>query len=104
MVRTHIVITRCTGRIMKFEPPTEQEVALYMAAHHYVDPQVAVNEAMKFIGFWESRDWSRGKEKMKSWKGSVATWVGNLPATSLTGQGRMNNMAKVDWLRGEVKK
>ena len=89
---------------MKFEPPTEHDVALYMAKRHYVEPQVAVKEAVKFIGFWDSRGWSRGKEKMKSWKGSVATWVGNIPASSLTGEGRMRMVAKDDHIREELKR
>jgi len=52
-----------------FIPPTEQEISDYCREKNYTH----VNPAA-FIGFYESVGWRVGKNKMQSWKGSVAGW------------------------------
>lgn len=85
-------------RKKRFKPPTELEVAKYMTEKG-VKPIVAVVEAAKFTGYWESMDWARKAGKMKSWKGSVATWIGNLNADKFTGKELLTRAAKADALR-----
>ena len=84
---------------MKFEPPEEQDVAEYMVLTHDVLPDVAVVQAKAFHGYWESRGWARGKEPMKSWKGSVATWVSRFTPDMLSGNGRLKWAARIEHLR-----
>ena len=78
--------------------PTEQEVAIRMADRG-LKPDLAVSEAVKFMGYWESKGWCRGTEPMRSWEGSVAQWVANADPSKLTGKEIMNRAAKADFLR-----
>jgi hypothetical protein len=88
----------------KFEPPTEKDVAMYMASHHYVKTSEAVVEAKKFMGYQEAHGWIVGKQKAKSWKGLVATWVGNLPPHKFTHQRSEEIRKKDEQLRRELNK
>ena len=54
----------------KFAPPEVREVAEY-----FVGKGSTVLEAQKFHGFYESKGWMVGKNKMKSWKGAVGGWI-----------------------------
>lgn len=51
-----------------FKKPTVSEIHLYIQEKSY-----NVN-ADTFFNFYESNGWKVGKNKMKSWKASVATW------------------------------
>ena len=84
----------------KMARPTEKEVALRMM-DLYVRTDVAVTESAKFMGYWESRDWARGAEPMRSWRGSVQSWVNNLDRGMFTGEGVMDRSAKIDQLKRE---
>ena len=53
---------------VRFTPPSLSEVEEYIQDKGYhVDAEA-------FIGFYESKNWMVGKNKMSSWKGSIATW------------------------------
>ena len=54
--------------IKKFKTPTIEEVQEYISHKNY-----NVN-ADTFFNFYESNGWMVGKNKMKSWKASVAVW------------------------------
>lgn len=57
-----------TKRTRRFEPPTVEQVAAYVAERRSgVDPQ-------KFVDFYESKGWMVGKNKMKDWKAAARTW------------------------------
>ena len=62
-------------------------------------PDAAAVEAKKFICWYEGRDWYTGKTKMKSWRGAVGFWCGNLSHDKLTGNGKLRHGAKADHLR-----
>lgn len=85
-------------KIERFEPPSELDVAKRMVERG-VQPQHAVIEAEKFVGFYESKDWHVGKSKMKSWRGAVATWVAGLDQRKMTGKMLLTRAAKADALR-----
>lgn len=52
----------------RFTPPTLSEVEEYIREKGYhIDAQT-------FIGFYESKNWMVGKNKMSSWHGAIATW------------------------------
>lgn len=54
--------------IKRFAPPTKAEVEEYCQEKGYgVD-------AERFIGFYESKGWYVGKNKMKDWKAAVRNW------------------------------
>jgi hypothetical protein len=54
-----------------FKPPTVDEVAAYVFEKNYnVDAET-------FVNFYESKGWLIGKNKMKNWRASVATWQKN---------------------------
>jgi len=82
----------------RFRPPSELEVARRMVERG-VKPQHAVIESEKFVGFYESKDWHVGKNKMKSWRGAVATWIAGMDQTKLTGQALLTRAAKAQALR-----
>ena len=55
----------------RFVPPTAQDVAAYCAEKGYnIDAEY-------FVLYYEARGWMLGKQKMKSWRAAVATWVRN---------------------------
>ena len=83
--------------------PTEAEVAMHMANNCGIKPDLAVPEAIRFMGYWESKGWCRGKEPMRSWRGSVSSWVANVDARNLTGAEIMDRAAKADWIRRGMK-
>ena len=56
------------SRKSDFAHPTIEEIDSYVKAKGY-----KVN-AERFFYFYESKGWKVGKNKMKSWKASVATW------------------------------
>ena len=59
-----------------FKPPTAAEVRAYCAEKGYgIDPD-------RFVDFYESKGWMVGKNKMKSWRACVRTWVSNDSAGS----------------------
>ena len=54
----------------RFIPPTVAEVEAYCKEHGY-----KVN-ANQFVGFYESKGWMVGKNKMKDWKAAIrGTWA-----------------------------
>ena len=54
-----------------FIPPTVEQVREYCLESGYgIDPE-------QFVDFYESKGWMIGKNKMKSWKAAVRTWVKN---------------------------
>ena len=83
--------------------PTEQEVAIYMAKVSGLKPEAAVSEASAFMGYWESNGWRRRNGPMLSWRGSVAWWVKNVDASKFTGRKIMDDAAKADFLRKELR-
>jgi len=54
-----------------FQPPTVEEITLYLNLLNVLNPQ---EEAEKFWNFYESKGWMIGKNKMKSWKAAIKTW------------------------------
>nr|DAW15719.1 MAG TPA: endonuclease [Caudoviricetes sp.] len=60
------VVTK--GRVVRFTPPTVEEVRNYISEKGY-----EVN-ADNFVDFYESKGWMIGKNKMKDWKAAVRTW------------------------------
>jgi len=53
----------------RFKKPSVEEVAAWCIEKQYeVDPD-------QFWNFYESKDWMVGKNKMKSWKACLVTWV-----------------------------
>ena len=55
----------------RFTPPTLEEVTTYCKTEKYtIDPQ-------RFIDYYESIGWMRGKSKIKSWKACIRTWESN---------------------------
>jgi len=57
----------------KFQPPTEDEVASYMAEQGFKNP---ADRARDFINYYETLGWvpKGSKVQMKSWKAAVRTW------------------------------
>lgn len=55
----------------RFQPPTMEEIALYLNSLNVLNPQ---QEAEKFWNFYEAKGWMIGKNKMKSWKSAIKTW------------------------------
>lgn len=52
----------------KFEPPTVQDIKAYCIEKGYdIDAEA-------FWGFYESKGWMVGKNKMKSWRGAIVSW------------------------------
>lgn len=57
--------------VKRFTPPTVKEVSEYCQQRkNFVDPQ-------RFVDYYESNGWVRGKTKIKDWKACVRTWEGN---------------------------
>lgn len=56
----------------KFIPPTVEEVKTYIDSKNItcVDP-------MKFVAYYETTNWTRGKTKIKNWKACIYTWIKN---------------------------
>ena len=55
----------------RFEPPTRDEVAGYIAEKGYrVDPD-------RWMAYYESNGWKVGKNPMKDWRAAVRTWATN---------------------------
>lgn len=57
-----------------FCPPAMIEVHGEMLGKGLAQDE-AINEAEKFINFYESKGWMVGKNKMKSWKAAVGNWL-----------------------------
>lgn len=52
----------------KFTPPTDEEVATYVAEKGYhFDPAA-------FVPFYKSKDWRIGNQPMKDWRAACRTW------------------------------
>ena len=55
----------------RFTPPTVDEVRAYcLERGNTIDPQ-------KFVDYYETAGWMRGKNKIKDWKACVRTWEAN---------------------------
>lgn len=52
-----------------FTPPTVDEVSAYCVSNGYA------LDAKYFVDYYEARGWMLGKNKIKSWKACVRTWV-----------------------------
>ncbi len=59
------------------EPLFESYIAKYQKDHPALMNLPVSMEAEKFFLYWSEKDWKRGKTKIKSLAGCVATWVGN---------------------------
>ena len=59
------------------EPLFESYIAKYQKDHPALMNLPVSMEAEKFFLYWSEKDWKRGKAKIKSLAGCVATWVGN---------------------------
>ena len=55
----------------RFVPPTVEQVYEYMITKGF-DKE---SEAVKFLNYWESVGWMRGRSKMKCWKATARTWM-----------------------------
>ena len=53
----------------RFSPPTIEEVRAYITEKGYTDV-----DPVRFVSFYASKNWMVGKNKMTSWKSSVAGW------------------------------
>jgi hypothetical protein len=58
----------------KFVKPTIEEIAEQMKSKDFA---YYVAESSRFYNFFESQGWKVGKNRMKSWKGAVHTWISN---------------------------
>lgn len=59
---------RSNPKSTKFTPPTDEEVAAYVAEKDYhFDPAA-------FVPFYQSKGWMVGKTPMKDWRASCRTW------------------------------
>ena len=57
----------------RFKAPTIDEVR-----QHFISKKRSCADADKFYNHWDSVDWyTKGKVRIKSWKGRAATWIGN---------------------------
>jgi len=66
--------------VKRFKPPTVEEVAEYMKWPHMVKDSCLLQEARKFVGYYEGQGWKKANgQKMKVWRASVAYWVNNNP-------------------------
>jgi len=71
ITKNHKPITK-ENRASRFAPPTQQEAGNYFLEKGSPD---AMNEADKFIDFYESKGWMVGKNKMKCWKAAIRNWL-----------------------------
>ena len=55
--------------IVKFAPPTVEEVQAYLAEKGVTDV-----DAEAFVAFYESNGWMVGRNPMKSWRAAITTW------------------------------
>ncbi len=55
----------------RFTPPTVNDVDLYIREKGYSF------DADKFVSFYETSNWMRGKTKIKNWKACCKTWESN---------------------------
>ena len=75
-------------RVSRFTPPSLEDVKSYcIIRKNNIDPQ-------KFIDFYETSGWMRGKNKIKDWKACVRTWEKN--KTSYNQQDFNND--STDWV------
>lgn len=70
---TEMSDTNNTGT-KKFIPPTLKDVENYLVLQNVLNP---VENAERFVNFYEAKGWMIGKNKMKSWQSAVKSW--NLP-------------------------
>jgi len=56
----------------RFVPPTYEQ-----ATEYFVSKQSHENEARRFVDYHTSKGWIVGRVKMKDWKASARTWLGN---------------------------
>lgn len=65
-------------KTVRFKKPTIQECAIYCGD---------MKQAELFWHYWESKDWVRGKTKMKRWKSALTQWMksNNSKTTRLNG-------------------
>lgn len=88
-------------KITRFIPPTLEEVNAYLH-----DKGILDIDAERFVLFYESKGWMIGKNKMKSWKAAVGTWVrsqkekynGNQRKESVSSKQDANNYAMQRYL------
>lgn len=58
------------SRKLKFSPPSEEEVVSY-----FKEKDSTKEEAIKFMLFYESKNWMVGKNKMSKWRSSAGLWM-----------------------------
>ena len=66
-----IVIKKEDKKRRSFIIPTAEEVEIYISEYAFG----GALDANKFIDFYESKGWMIGKNKMKSWRAAVRTWL-----------------------------
>jgi len=58
---------------VRWKKPTIGEVR-----EHFISKKRSCSDADKFYNHWDSVDWyTKGKVRIKSWRGRAATWIGN---------------------------
>lgn len=83
-------------KLVKFQPPTYEDVARYRNEHGYdVDPK-------SFVDFYTSKGWMVGRNKMKDWHAAVRNWDrtqrerrGSGPRSERAAGSRFGTMLKV---------
>ena len=67
----------------RFSPPSLDELIECFRERLPVDKKSkAVFEANRYLNYYESNGWKVGRNKMKSWKHAVNTWIGNIDGFS----------------------
>ena len=75
----------------RFEAPTVQDVASYMASRGWANPD---KRAEQFVAHYEAQGWKRGKGiQITSWKSCVITWEGRNGFDHKSGKGKVHE----DW-------
>lgn len=71
----------------RFQPPSYEDVAHYMSSflsqkfqhmseqQHSNAVEFCKNESLKFVNFYESKNWYVGKNKMSKWKNACTNWL-----------------------------
>jgi len=89
------------AKAKRFSPPSQDQAAMYF--HELLNPNAKL-EAEKFVDYWESVGWMRGRTKMKCWKASARTWNKNNFGGGSNGQNKQNtgSMSAVDKVRAAI--
>lgn len=79
-VNNDIRVAKAPKKNTRFTPPTVGQVAEYCQERsNSVNPQ-------KFVDFYQTNNWMRGKNKIKDWKACVRTWEQNSQQNGTAGR------------------